>query len=39
MTGSMSEHIDQLHELAARCEACREAVRDNLTAVDRRLVG
>ena len=34
----MTAPSEQLHELAARCEACREAVRDNLTAVDRRLL-
>lgn len=34
----MTAPTDQLHELTQRCEACREAVRDNLTAVDRRLL-
>ncbi len=34
----MTTPADQLHELAPRCEACREAARDNLDAVDRRLL-
>ena len=33
----MTAPSEQLHELTQRCEACREAVRDNLVAVDRRL--
>ena len=34
----MTAPAEQLHELTQRCETCREAVRDNLTAVDRRLL-
>lgn len=34
----MSEPIDQLLELAERCELCREDVRDRIAMVDRRLL-
>jgi hypothetical protein len=34
----MSEHIDQLHELALHCDVCREDVRDRIAMVDRRLL-
>ena len=29
---------DQLHELAQRCDLCREDVRDRIAVVDRRLL-
>ncbi|HRJ73119.1 MAG TPA: hypothetical protein PLS03_12920, partial [Terrimicrobiaceae bacterium] len=29
---------DDLHDLSARCDLCREAVRDRLAAFDRRLL-
>ncbi len=34
----MTEHIDQLRELAQHCELCREDVRDRIAVVDRRLL-
>ena len=34
----MTAPTDQLHELAQRCDLCREDVRDRIAVVDRRLL-
>ena len=34
----MTAPSEQLHELTARCETCREETRDKLVAFDRRLL-
>jgi len=34
----MDSHNDPLHDLADRCDMCRESVRDRLATFDRRLL-
>jgi hypothetical protein len=34
----VSDETHQLHDLAERCDLCRESVRDRLAAFDRRLL-
>ena len=34
----MTAHSDQLNDLSTRCNLCRESVRDQLSAFDRRLL-
>ena len=34
----MTAHSDQIHDLSARCDLCRESVRTQLSTFDRRLL-
>ena len=34
----MTDRTDQLHDLAQRCDLCREDVRERLSSFDRRLL-